>query len=757
MDARLSEYGWGGTADCSISDSKMIFDTEGLLYNANTFKTNKTKITVIGDFVYNGLDTGLVLWYNNELGYIRFIVNQEDLFIERNVRGIDTIISKVSFEALTPPSIGEEITLKAVLHGTNLKCFYNDNEVFNIEQSLFREGCFGVYGSTGDACAQFSIKSNAIGNWNKHIADGAYIDRDGQSIKIINPSDEFAYIEQTVEDLEEGTYTISFSYSGSTNLQIMNNEEVLYETQFADGTKAEFTFNVVGISSITIRVGSNTPGTHIISEPQLEFKSFSTAYTYDIRDKSLVTFPAEKFNKDNGGIGIYINPTCSYETVVLPIFFYNNSFKLIYSGEEFVLDYGQSSVIVSKEIEKGKWYYISCIWNNGDSIFVDILDEDEHTSNSLSIEHQNIESSNALYIGCDPYFTGNLMVDNLVVYKNQTTLDKLLSHKDDREFYDENVIIKSKFDKNTLIYNKNKVAIPVSKSNSPIIIESSDGTLYVRVYFVDSGRYVLYNVEQYEYVDSKTFKIAYNNILNIEAFTYDMDKIFHDISVDGDLVTINDLTDEHKNKLILIKYTVRNSYVINYNEEYNQHEIEYSNVDGNPLYVYCDHSEGTDTKLLQPIQLNPFKSVNNSGFIFLEESPRKVKTFDIKITPDSLVADGYDTATITIDCLSENGIPTSNVRLEVTSVNNYGTITRYVSPSEQEWLDYANEHGEEEAFLKYGHFITDEHRAGRFIYKYKAGKFAMKEDQYEIIDEIIIRDTESGIGTRVPIRLVRES
>ena len=71
----------------------------------------------------------------------------------------------------------------------------------------------------------------------------------------------------------------------------------------------------------------------------------------------------------------------------------------------------------------------------------------------------------------------------------------------------------------------------------------------------------------------------------------------------------------------------------------------------------------------------------------------------------------------------------------------------------QEWLDYKDRYGEEDTIRRYGNIITDEHRAGRFIYKYTAGT---QITEAEKIDNITITDKISGIEIQIPIRLVRE-
>jgi hypothetical protein len=126
----------------------------------------------------------------------------------------------------------------------------------------------------------------------------------------------------------------------------------------------------------------------------------------------------------------------------------------------------------------------------------------------------------------------------------------------------------------------------------------------------------------------------------------------------------------------------------------------------------------------------------------------------VKVTPQSLLADGYQTATITIDCIAADGVSTSNADLSFTRTK-YGTLTKYISEEEQEFLDKYNTekllNGEESAIEKYGYFITDEHRSGRFIYKYHVHAITTGG---RLTEKIIFMDNKTGVGTEVQIQIM---
>ena len=775
MDINLTNYGWSGSADCSILNNNMLFNTEGYLINEKTMLDNKKQHEIRAEFIYNSLDIGLIIWYNNEIGYLKYTVNNNEIKLER-VRDSDNVrllARKYYGGSIVAPVKNQTISLKAIVNGDNVKCYYNDVEVINIEQRLFDKGLFGVHASNNEVCSTFSVESKNIENWQVHIENGAYLNNiELGKIEIKSLSNKYTYIYQEVDTSINGSYSISFDYVGSPRLEIYNGSTMIGSKDFAPSIETSRASYVIAISSIPrtiVKIGSKVDSTVIISKPQIEQKPFDTSFTFSTRDKSSLTFPCKQMNINDGGLGMIISPIYDYSnpSKPMPIFYYNDRFNIEYKNGLISAVYGDTNISVSKQLAEGKTYYLYMIWRNKISLMLGIVEMDGNngTYNTIGISEQVIPREDYVYIGSTPTDTGNLIVDNLVVYKNYVTSGMLEEHMLDQNYTSENVIIKANFDRETLIYNRNRILVPTPKPGSPLIIQRSDGEVYNRVCFIDGEKYTIYNKEEAIYSDLNSFELSHNDILTIEAEAPEYGLIFNNIEVEDIVISgrrtgksiAKILDDSFKDiadgALIVFTYTIKNTFCLNYDDEYKQYDVILSNVDDEDLLIQYEEESGLDKKLIRTVELNPFKSINNYGFIYIDDTARKLETFDVKITPDSIMANGYDIATISIDCFASDGSSTSNVDIEVASKFGYGEVSRFIDEDEQLWLKVAEEEGEDEAINRFGDLVTDEHRSGRFIFKYKAKHLINGE--YEIIDQLVIKDRVSKIGIQIPIRLVR--
>lgn len=790
MENNLELYGWGSSGNCSIdtTNNQLQFIEKSYITNENTFQNNRKKVIVSAKFMFKEVDNGLVLWYNNTIGQLIFSTDGIIFELKRTFENREIALEHTSFDALViiPPIVNEEIELKTIINGSHILCYYNDVLVIEAEDNTFSEGYFGLYGEANALCSSFSLETNKISEWITYVENGTSINRrdDADGRIEINITDDSvpkkAYIYQDFNITTPGNHTVSMDYIGGVYIQVLKDGVAIADSTFTSLysiSRDSLTFNIPTAGIITILIGSETKGTHSFTEPQLEFRSFNTSFTDSTRDSSKVTFPVKELNTDLASISFWIIPKHDYSIGSLPLFYYNDSFRLDYNTQNFILTYGSKTISVLKTIEANKKYHISCSWENQDMAILNIHDEDldEDAYDYVSLDLETIMHSDYMYLGSNANETGNLTLDNLLIINGLVTVDELLAVRFDSVVTMKNIVVHCTFNKESLIYDGNVISVPIARSDSPIIIQAESGINYDRVYFVEDGKYTINYKEIFTYEDEiPTFKIKFDNIVKANVYTKNRTKIFEDVKINGNLITVND-PDLIIGEEIIISYILKNTYCINYIDEFDQYEMQLSNTDGSDIVITYQDKEGRDRKLVRTVELNPFKSVNNYGFIYIEDVARELETFDIKITPDSLVADGYDVATITIDCLSKGGAPTSNVAkyefttdtegneiiiekhgLNVTSAL-IGEVPIYVSPEEDQWNKYAEEYGEEAAIKRYGHFITDEHRSGRFIYKYKAPRILREEGiPSEVIDKITITDRVSEIGVQIPIRLVRE-
>jgi hypothetical protein len=194
MEANLTSYGWSGQDVCSIDTvaKTIVFNSEGYVYH-DTFCTNKQISKVSADFTWNSIDIGLILWYNNGIGYIKFVSNNEAFELQR-VLGDKTTVLYRKENTLQIPD-GNPVTIHALLSGTNIQCYVANNQIFNIEQSSFTQGQFGVYGGTGAICTIFRISSNKFDDWSVATCpDGTRVEKFGDTIKFTHRGKDTTYV-----------------------------------------------------------------------------------------------------------------------------------------------------------------------------------------------------------------------------------------------------------------------------------------------------------------------------------------------------------------------------------------------------------------------------------------------------------------------------------------------------------------------------------------------------------------------------------
>lgn len=782
MDINLEQYGWSGDVPCSINDAanRIDFTGDGYIYNTNTFQEKGKKIEVSGSFLFNSVDMGLVLWYNNKIGMFIFSTDGEILEIKRIYEGNESILQRTTLSAsgIAKPDNYDAVQLSVELVDNQILCYYNSQQVLEVEDSAFKEGYFGIYGESNAMCSSFNLVTESIPNWTVNTSQGSGIKTQENSVEFsisagLTTGD--SSISQDVDIISSGDYTVSFDYKGEIYLDVYQGATLINSYQFISidsVTRGSATITINTPQIFTFTIGTRSEGTHNITYPQLEKRSFDTSYVEQSRGDSKVTFPVKELNKDIGAIGMWIKPTYDYLTGSLPIFYYAENFRLDYTSGNFVLVYGSKTISISKLIEENKDYYISCSWENGSYLGLNIHDEELGTDHngSATLNSESVVHSDYIYIGSNEAESGNFVIDNLTAINGIVLLDELNSNRYDEEVYNEKTVLKCSFNERTLIYDKNKLSIPIPRVDSPVIVSTLSGKEYERVYFLEDGKYSLFNTEEFYYDGVvNVFEVDFDNIASLKAYSSEDGQPLT-AEVDGREVTV-DIPAEYEDTYITLSYSLMDTFCINYNKELKQYYMKLSNADGEDILIQYEDYYGTEEKLLRTVELNPFKSSNHEGFIYIEDKARKLETFDIKISPDSIVANGKDVATITIDCLSIGGMPTSNVSgfkiitdgegnetiEDVYGLNvksNIGSpISRYISPEEETYNKYKEEHGEEAAKNKYGNLVTEEHRSGRFIYKYKAPGSI---EEQSMTDKINIYDTISGIGVQIPIRIVRE-
>lgn len=762
MDINLENYGWTGDIDCVIDMGTLVFNEEGLIVNDSTLANKDNKLTISATFSTDEFDKGLVLWYNSMIDMILFSIDNNYLEVRRIYKGNESILERVSFEKKgIDPSLDTSQELRAELNKDTISCYYNDTLVLDVEDRAFTEGSFGIYGSQNVVCSEFNMSTSPVQGWTINKSSESSVRKLEDLVYLTIPQeaiDKDANISQTLEIAEAGDYTLSLSLQGEVYLEFIQEGVTIDSVTFSSQEEGRYSHSLtIGtLEPLTIKIGANLPGTHSIKEVQFEKKSFSTSYTEVSREKSQLTFPIKNETFNRGSLAFWIKTLNSYETKSLPLFYYSDTFKLDYTAGVATLTIGSQTLDVTTIIEPGKDYYLVASWDNNEDIWVGIVDHSASiiTYETLELDGADLGYSDFIYIGCNETEVGNMYIDELLIFRDKLDIERIATYRDVYGHFEDIVLTRCSFDNEEFLYSDSKFSIPIGRADSPILVSQTNDlgeVNYDRVYFTRNGEYSLYYTQVESYSGSEDISLDYDDILDIKVLNFDTKESIPYTLIESNVRLEN--PEDHQDVDLEIVYKVKNTFIVTYNSKLKQYFIELSNPQDGDIEVVFEDSEANTERLIKSVELNPFKASNNNGFIYIEDEARKLETFDIKVSPDSIVANGYDIATITIDCLSKGGIPTSNVDLEVSIQSQISSIYKYESSDEKEYREYSEEFGEEAAIEKYGTFSSYSNKTGRFVYKYKAPGSI---DSPYMIDKINIRDKESKIGVQIPIRIVKE-
>ena len=245
-----------------------------------------------------------------------------------------------------------------------------------------------------------------------------------------NPSLTFSYISQVVEVSPGNAYTVSIPYKGSLYTQIYDGTSIILEGESRSTNIEIHTFSLIATSSsIEIRFGTKEGKEVTIYPPQIENRAFATSITETTREKSILSFPATKLDKNSGGILVSLKPLHPYESGLLPIFYYNSGFNLNYEDGAFVLTYGGQTLSVPYTISSTEYQDVIVTWINGSQIKLSVFDGSGETSDLLGIVTQEILDSDIILIGSNDTVTGNMVLDRFIVYSGETSIENMKTYR----------------------------------------------------------------------------------------------------------------------------------------------------------------------------------------------------------------------------------------------------------------------------------------------------------------------------------------
>jgi hypothetical protein len=676
--------GWTDSPLINIINNQLCFSGEEMTINEETLIVSSRAISVESTFIYNGIDIGLVLWYNNT-GHIKYVLSPQGLSVARYYEGNTLNLKNYTFSTdgdILAPQAGEVVILKAEIYRTNIKCYLGDRIIFNLEQNAFSQGSFGIFGTENAKCTRFVVKSNGILNWNRHIEDGCICIRDKEGIRFSNAALGYSYVSQQVPTINSSLYTVSIPYKGNLHVEIYNGATLLTSK---DGLSEQSDILIVSFTaasdSTEIRMGTTIEGETIVYTPQIENKAFATSITQASRDRATLSFPAERIDRYTGGISISIKPLHTYSTGILPIFYYNDSFNLVYADGNFVLTYGAQTLSIPYILTTDSYHNIAATWINGDMIRMSI----EEVSDDLVITDQTIDRSSVLLIGCNPSISANAAVNKLIIHAGEIQIEYMSAYTIEQAKEDARFVINTDFSSGALNFSENKITVPNPKPMTPIIVEDEDGTVYDRVYFIDAGQYVVYDRVVKEYTGSKSFTVEYDDLFNVQA--YSQTRIYNDISVIGNLITINDLSLDDYNVEDEVLTTTNNVAYYSANKNWLRAAVTVRQITSAGTYEQVDPSAYTiDYKDGLILFRKPVSAIS----IAVSYSYTMTPEVTIQYTPKNVFCASYDKNIDGYQILLSN---TSGKSIAITYENVFGAKEKLVASVETNPFKAANNNG----------------------------------------------------------------
>lgn len=138
---------------------------------SNDFIINEAYIDksakIISNWVYKGLDIGMIMKYNWDIGFILFTLNGAYASLSLIVNYDNTFYGKVIKGTQCNIPIDSEVKIAIELTDLTYQFYVNDKLLFKttIEDTAYRVGRAGLYSHAGNYCTEFSIYSEVPSLW----------------------------------------------------------------------------------------------------------------------------------------------------------------------------------------------------------------------------------------------------------------------------------------------------------------------------------------------------------------------------------------------------------------------------------------------------------------------------------------------------------------------------------------------------------------------------------------------------------------
>lgn len=817
MSTQLTDFGWRILdGSCDIVNNQLVFSS-GSIVNENNKWSN---IEISANFLYKGSDNGVILCYNYTIGYLLFSVNASSCRLLRvpilSDDGTSITIGQArvlqSAGLQNPLILDTTHNLKVVRFGNNIKCYIDEIQILNVEESLYQSGGIGLYGGQGEVCTGINVSASFPSKWepiNLNNSDNVSVYKDNNdnsyiNINVVNQSTEIVGVKQQLSVIIGKQYTVQCKCKG-VSIDVSFAGEVVHEILTPD-TEYIFIHTFTATATTHDLVIGTKLGELIIKDVQVENKPYSTSYIYNASDTlstsrqdASLSYPSNNsIDEKQGSISLWFKPIVDYtklDLINMPIgiLYYGddntNNIRLYYNGSTITFQYGNKTVSETINFIAGEIYYITATWDtirdigilNLFAVHKDDLIDPENIGTKVTTGIQEISiNANVIDIGGDSLSRAcNGVIDNLIIFNRALVNSEIykLFISDNEPMNSEDMTLRANFNNGIGNFDWSTIDItPAPLPGTPIIVKKSDGTIMRKVSFTDpsTNRYVPYYRQLFTYNGGDTITVSMDNIdygfYNTGIYTQDGLKI---VGLEGIDTTIKDrkiklltaLGDSYIGKDLEVWYQPNDCYTVDFNTGENDVcRITLSKNDGKPVTIIYEPNEYIgDYALAETVELNALNNPNNQGFMYITQNTETAEIFRINVSPDEIVANGFNYAVIAMEVVDEYGNPVSNAEYEIMKELQYGTLERYNSEKlldyKQRKEDYINlGHTEEEWYENYGYYIGLNEQAGRQIFLYRANRLNPGNVGYdEVTEKILIRDKVSGLGTEISIRLVIKS
>lgn len=457
----------------------------------------------------------------------------------------------------------------------------------------------------------------------------------------------------------------------------------------------------------------------------------------------------------------------------------SGKFQLFYKNNEFIIQ--TNKIDISKQLHLPVNVFPGTVkiiwsWKENDHRLMAFAD------NSVDVVKLNSnfdESIGTIELAKDPLFSGiyngiecyqtDLISENIrsiqktiEAYEALISIGKidyqstytLMNHQDISGFelaeIADSASLKMDFSNGIIYKEEPKFEVTMApRDGSPILVSDKEGP-FRRSYFLDqkNGEYTTVNKEYIVYRKDENLFVSYEGFNPKRKVTvkYNGEDVGNGFKINENQITLN-LTEREKNyfygKELEVTYELDKSYTIehNFNTAYDSYRVGLSNHKNKPIKVIQEGNRFSTERLAKEIELNPLVNPRNTGFMYMSNGKQITKSFRLSVSSEYLIADGLDSADVSVEVIDQDGnevlspyLNVSVLRSDGQSFDSAGMITPIVSKDT----------------------LKSRITSGRCYYKYNAPYLAEKEGFAEVEKVfIVIYDRKNKIGTQIPIYLKR--